>query len=394
MPWRRVSEMDQRLDLVTLMQQQGGPTVKELARRFGVSRKTAYKWLARSRQARQQASVSWALARSGAQNQQQPEVLTDRSRRPAHSPGQCPAATQERIVELRRSHPAWGARKLRQYLIDQQQLVAVPAASTVGRILKRCGLIDEQAWRQHTAFVRFEYPEPNDLWQMDFKGPFATVRQGKCNPLCVLDDHSRYALGVRACGNQEMATVQAELTRLFRTYGLPGGILADNGSSWSKQSKLCVWLMRLGLRVLHGRPAHPQTQGKLERFNRTLAAEGIGVLSFPDLEDCQRRFDAWREEYNHRRPHEALAMAVPASRYRASPRSFPEVLPAIEYGPGDQVLTVNGTGQIGYRGRRWMIGQAYCGLPVGVRPTLTDGLLNVYFCQQKVAEIDLREPGQ
>ncbi len=375
MPWRKVSVMGQRLELAELMQAEDGPGMGELARRFGVSRKTAYKWLARYRAGERE--------------------FLDRSRRPGSSPGRCGGEIEERVVRLRGEHPAWGAKKLRQYLIDQEQLTDVPAASTVGKILKRRGLISRDAWREHTAYQRFEYPQPNDLWQMDFKGYFATVREGKCNPLCVVDDHSRYALGVRACGDQEMGTVQAELTGLFRKYGLPSGMLADNGSAWSKQSKLSVWLMRLGLRVLHGRVAHPQTQGKLERFNRTLKAEGIGCLTFESLAACQTRFDVWREQYNHRRPHEALAMKTPVSRYRASARSFPEVLPAIEYGPGDEVMLVHrNTGEISYDNRRWHVGAAYCGLPVGVRGTMVDGVKHVYFCQQKVAEIDLREQGK
>ncbi len=352
-----------------------------MCRRFGVSRKTAYKWLARSRAGVGAQGGTVAVATTWA---------ADRSRRPGRSPRKCRQDVEGRIVALRREHPAWGARKLRQYLIDQEGMQAVPAASTIGEVLGRNGLIAQDAWKKHTAYQRFEYPEPNDLWQMDFKGHFATARQGKCHPLCVVDDHSRYALGVRACANEEMGTVREQLTALFRRYGLPGAMLADNGSAWSRQSKLAVWLMRLGLRVLHGRPAHPQTQGKLERFNRTLKAEAIGCLSFTDLTACQERFDVWRQEYNHRRPHEALSMNTPISRYRPSERPFPEVLPAIEYGPGDEVLSVNATGTIGYAGRRWTIGQAFCGLPVGLRPTLVDGIKAVYFCQQKVAEIDLR----
>jgi hypothetical protein len=184
--------------------------------------------------------------------------------------------------------------------------------------------------------------------------------------------------------------VRGQLTALFRAYGLPAGIPADNGAARARQTQLAVWLMRLGLRLVHGRPGHPQTQGKMERFNRTLKAEAIGCLSFADLPACQERFDRWREEYNHRRPHEALGLATPASRYAPSARPFPEVLPPIEYAPGDHVVTVNGAGTIGCRGRRWTVGQAYRGLPVAVRPTLQDHVRGVYLCQQRVAEIDLR----
>ena len=383
MPWKEASIMSQRLELVMLAQA-GELPLKELCRRFKVSRKTAYKWIRRHRQ--------------GGERE-----LLDRSRRPLHSPARCDSGVEQCIMKLRQTHPAWGPRKLRRRLEEQSRssstakLVHVPAASTISRILKRNGLIHDAAWQQHTAYQRFEYPKPNDLWQMDFKGHFALVAAskntglGRCHPLCVLDDHSRYALGIRACNNEESGTVQTQLSELFRCYGLPAGMLMDNGSAWSKQTKLAIWLMRLGIRVLHGRIGHPQTQGKLERFNRTLKAEAIGCLSFATLTHAQKRFDDWRDVYNLQRPHEALDLATPASRYQPSLRPFPEQLPQIEYGPADKVHTVNGTGQIFHAKRRWMIGQAFVGLPVAVRPTLIHDLLAVYFCHQKVAEINLQK---
>lgn len=379
MPWKEVSAMSQRDELVELARQPG-VNLTALCRRFCVSRKTAYKWIDRA-------------------EREPAAALLDRSRRPHHSPGRCGDGLEQQVVQLRREHPAWGARKIRQLLPEKpsaagvSSATSVPAVSTVHRILVRQGLIDDPAWRKHTAFLRFEYPGPNDLWQADFKGHFGGLLrepQLRCHPLCVLDDHSRYALGICACADEEGLTVQGHLTTLFRRFGLPAGMLMDNGSCWARQTKLSVWLMRLGVRVLHGRVRHPQTQGKLERFNRTLKAEAIGCDVFADLPDCQRRFDQWRDVYNLRRPHEALGLATPASRYRPSGRCFPEVLPEITYGPADAVRVVNGTGFIAYQSRRWMIGQAYVGLPVGVRPTLDDGVSDVYFCQQKVAQIRLR----
>jgi transposase InsO family protein len=371
MPWKAMSIMSQRIELISLAGH-AKANLGELARRFGVSRKTLYKWLDRHRA-------------GGA------EALADRSRRPTHSPAQCSPEVEKRVTEAREKHPAWGARKLRRWLLDQGHLdlASVPAASTVHRILVRRGFIDDQAWRKHTAYLRFEYPEPNDLWQMDFKGHFP-LRQGRCHPLCVLDDHSRYALVVRACGQETAAQIREALTQAFRRYGMPAGMLMDNGSPWAGHSKLTLWMMRLGVRVLHGRPAHPQTQGKLERFNRTLQAEAIGTQVFADLAACQSCLDPWRDLYNFQRPHEALGMATPATRYQHSPRSFPEVLPPIEYGPADKVLSVHAsTGCIPFQGRRWPVGTAFGGLPVGVRPTGRDGVYDVYFCHQRVAKIDL-----
>jgi transposase InsO family protein len=261
-------------------------------------------------------------------------------------------------------------------------------------ILQRHGQIAPEAAPQHTAWQRFEHDAPNRLWQMDFKGHFALLA-GRCHPLTVLDDHSRFAVGLQACGDQTGQTVQARLTACLRRYGLPEAILVDNGPPWGSDAEhphtpLTAWLIRLGVRILHTRPYHPQTQGKDERFHRTLKAEVLGTRVLRDLAHCQREFDRWREVYNLQRPHEALAMAVPASRYRVSPRAFPEVLPPIEYGPADLVRKVAEGGELSYRSRPFRVGKAFCGYPVALRPTLVDGVLDVFFCHQRVAQVNLR----
>ena len=152
---------------------------------------------------------------------------------------------------------------------------------------------------------------------------------------------------------------------------------------------LLLLLLLLGVRVAHGRPRHPQTQGKDERFNRTVGAEAIGTRAFRDLADARRRFDEWRGVYNLQRPHEALGLAVPAKRYQPSPRTFPEALPAPRYGPGDQVRKVQQGGLVSYRGREFRVGPAFTGHPVALRPADADGLVAVFFCHQRVANIDL-----
>lgn len=371
MPWKEVSIMSQREELIVLARSPGA-NLSQLCRRFGVSRKTLYKWL-------------------GRYQPQNPSSLADRSRRPHRCAGQTPPPIQRQIVALRQEHPAWGARKIRSCLL-QEHLPGVPCPSVVHQVLAGHGLIDSEAWRQRTALLRFEYPHPNDLWQMDYKGHFA-LASGRCHPLCVLDDHSRYCLGLWACADEKGLTVQGHLTEMFRRYGLPLGMLMDNGSPWGQGlTSLSVWLMRLGIRVLHGRASHPQTQGKLERFNRTLAVEGLGGRAWADLVACQGRLDQWREVYNLRRPHEALAMHPPASRYRPSPRAFPETLEPIEYSPGDLVLRVGQSGTIRFQGRSVPVGSALAGLPVGVRAGLEEGVYEVYFCRQRIARIG--RPGQ
>lgn len=297
-------------------------------------------------------------------------------------------------MQLRRGRH-WGGRKIRQRLqtLGHQH---VPAASTISGILRQEGLIDQQGSFQRRPIQRFERAHPNELWQMDFKGHFA-IATGRCHALTVLDDHSRYSMALRACSNERGTTVQQELTYTFRRYGLPDQMLMDNGAPWGSSAQhtltpLTVWLMRLGIRIAHARAFHPQTQGKEERFHRSLDVEVIQRRWFRDLAQCQRHFDHWRDIYNLERPHEALNMQVPAQRYRPSPRSFPEYLPPIEYGPGDHVRKVFEHGEISFKGRFYRVGRALEGYPVALRPTTSAALWHVFFCTQRVAVIDLRRP--
>jgi len=176
-----------------------------------------------------------------------------------------------------RCAPRLGGRKIRRRLQDLRHQ-AVPSASTITAILHRNGRIEGAASAGHKPFERFERVAPNELWQMDYKGHFATAA-GRCHPLTVVDDHSRYAVGLRACSDERAGTVRAELTAIFRCYGLPERMLMDNGSPWGssdgehRHTGLSLWLLELGVAVSHGRPHHPQTQGKDERFHRTLMAE-------------------------------------------------------------------------------------------------------------------------
>jgi transposase InsO family protein len=376
MPWKDVSLMSSRLEFVSLACSEGA-NVRELCRRYQISPKTAYKWINRHR--------------AGA-----PGALVDRPRRPAFSPARCANTIEAEVLQLRDKHPSWGGRKLRARLIALEHS-DVPAASTITEMLRRNGRLASVT--APAAFVRFERDAPNQLWQMDFKGHFAT-NSGRCHPLTVLDDHSRFALGLIACENEQDGTVCGHLTALFRRYGLPEQILCDNGPPWGtagsqqRYSGLGVWLLRLGVRVSHGRALHPQTQGKEERFHRTLKAEVIQGRMFENLIICQRRFDPWREVYNHERPHEALGLAVPASRYRLSSRPFPETLPVWEYGPTDTVRKVSCDGTISFKGRPFDLGKAFRGEHVAVRPTVEDGLFGIYFGVHKVAQADLRVQNQ
>ena len=268
MPWRVSSTMSARHEFV-LLASQPKANMRALCRQFGISSATAYKWHNRF------------------QHEGVPG-LAERSRRPHDSPGKTALPIEDAVLEMRRKHPAWGGRKLQQRLRDlgHQQ---VPSASTITAILKRNQMIDPAEAAKHQPFLRFEHDAPNDLWQMDFKGDFA-VGGGRCYPLTILDDHSRFALAVLACPQVATEITRPLLATVFRRYGLPRRITCDNGPPWgssnSKYTKLGVWLMRLGIAVSHSRPHHPQTQGKDERFHRTLQAEVLRYLQPDDLAIC------------------------------------------------------------------------------------------------------------
>jgi transposase InsO family protein len=375
MPWRELSVMAQREEFVRLATM-AGANMSELCRRFEISRDKGYKWLHRYRS-------------EGVGG------LVDRSRRPHRSPERKDAATEAAVLQIRaKSNGAWGGRKIARVLRDEGW-ADVPSPSTVTAILRRHDKLKAGTDEHPGPYQRFERPAANDLWQMDFKGHF-DLASGRCHPLTLLDDHSRYALGLEACADEREATVRGRLTAIFRRHGMPFEMLMDNGSPWGDDASqphtiLTVWLLQLGIRVTHGRPYHPQTQGKLERFHRTLKAEVLSGRSYRDLDDSQAAFDRWRPVYNYERPHDALGLGTPGERYRPSTRSFPEQLPAVEYGPGDSVRKVNQDGFISFRGKHRRIGKPFRGRPVALRPTADDGVFSVHFCAHQIATVHLRD---
>ena len=377
MPWKETTLMSTRLEFV-LLTQQPGANIAALCRNFGISRKTAYKWLERHR----------GQGNSG---------LQDRSRRPHASPASTHATLEAAILALNAEHPYWGARKLRTLLLCEAK---PPHHSTIDAVLRRHGrtILGAPVRQEEVAPSRFEHAAPNLLWQMDFKGHFALTdaRAGRCHPLTILDDHSRYNLCLSACGNEQRSTVQTALQATFERYGLPERMTADNGAPWGTSgraglSQLAVWLIRLGIRVGHSRPHHPQTQGKDERFHRTLKLELLQRNGFESLDACQFAFDRWRERYNTVRPHEALQQQTPISRYRASGRAFPSALPPIEYPSGDTVRKVSDKGEISFQNRRYFIGEGLRTQLVAIKPTTIDDVYEVFFCHKEIRRINLRD---
>ena len=370
MPWSQVTVKDQREEFVRLARQPDA-NISELCRRYEISRKTGYKWIGREDQG-------------------------DRSRRPLSSPTRSSEALEAQVLAVRRNNPAWGGRKIAWVLHRDQQVEVNP--STVTFILHRHGLIEPAASAAATAWKRFEHERPNSMWQMDFKGHFATDTQ-RCHALTVLDDHSRFNVVLKALGDERRGSVQQALQAAFERYGLPERINADNGPPWGTAglgvtSTLGVWLIRLGIRLSHSRPAHPQTNGKDERFHRTMQAEVLRYRRFRDLDDAQNHFQHWRHKYNHYRPHDSLDMQTPASRYTASVRSMPSQLPAVEYGPDDVVRRVQSGGWISFKGRDIHLCKALRGHPVALRPRAdADGVFDVYFCHQRLDTIELSQVG-
>jgi transposase InsO family protein len=370
MPWKESSAMSERVEFVEEALKENA-NIRALCREYGITPRTGYKWIQRYKE----------QGESG---------LYERRRRPNHSPQKSSRLVEEAVLRVRSTHPTWGGRKIR-WQLAQAGMPAVPAASTITAILHRHDKIPLAESEKHWAIQRFEMEHPNQLWQMDFKGHFEMVNGSRCHPLTVLDDHSRFLVGLKACPAERSKAVKLRLESIFEEYGLPERMLMDNGSVWQGfHTGLTFWLIRLGIQVVHGRPYHPQTQGKDERLHRTLNEELLREQQFFNLKECQEKFDAWRTLYNHERPHQALGMQPPATRYQPSLRLFTGHFPLIEYEPGDILRQTDIYGRIQFQTRRFHVGKAFRRSQVALRPTAMEGIFDVFFYKQKIAQISRR----
>ena len=376
MSWKESDCVSERLEFVSLASVDGA-NMSALCERFGIARKTGYKWLNRWK----------SEGKAG---------LEDRSRRPSNSPLQTSSSIEDEVVRLRKSHPRWGGRKLRKRL-EGLGHKDVPSASSITRILHRHDLICSLESQKRVAWKSFERDLPNDLWQIDFKGDFEMSCGSRCFPLTILDDHSRYSLGIIACANQRRATVKDHFRSVFQNYGIPRAIYVDNGNPWgnsngrTRHSQLSAWLMRQDIKVIHGQPHHPQGRGKIERFHRTLKLEVLQDRRLSDLVDAQSAFDPWRSIYNHERPHESLDLAVPASRYQISDRSFVEVTKAFEYNDDFKVRKLDKeTRTFHFKNKRYRFSEAFVGQRIGLRETEKDGVWDICYCRFRIAQLDER----
>lgn len=371
MPWGDKTVENLREDFVNEVKR-GYQTKSGLCAKYGISRVTGDKWLKRFEKG---------------------EGLSNHSRAPFKTPLKTETMTEAKIIQVRQAHPVWGARKIIRYLQDAG-VTGLPSPSTVCDILKRNGLVTKEASQAATPYRRFERERPNELWQADFKGYILMENGCRCHPLTVLDDHSRYSLCVDAKDNERYDGVVLSFKRLFEEYGLPDSLLCDNGNPWGTSqsvgyTRFEVWLMQHDVLTIHGRPGHPQTQGKEERFHRTLKAEALKNVTITDLAHAQDAFDCFRRCYNSIRPHGALNLDTPSSRYAPSQRRMNDVVRDFDYPHNYKVLKVKSSGYITLRSQGYFLSEAFSGLVIAMRESSLAGCVNLYYRNFRIARINI-----
>lgn len=371
MPWEDKTVEKNRTEFV-LEAIEKEKNFSQLCREYGITRRIGYKWVERFK--------------SG-------EGLGDKSHARFKTPNKTATIKEELILQAREMHQEWGARKLKRYLEDKghQEL---PATSTISDILKRNNCIKPEESIKHKAYIRFEREKANELWQTDFKGDFLMQNNKRCYPLTVLDDHSRYSLCIEAKSNQQGIGVMESFKRLFKEYGMPNAILSDNGAPWGNSrngyTQFELWLMQLNILPIHGRPMHPQTQGKEERFHRTLKYEILKRNAYRDMENAQESFDNWRYEYNNERPHEALKLDVPARHYKESELKMPEEIKEPEYNEGCRIKKVTNKGVVNINKHKYFISEIFTGKYLELLSSEED-TLKLCYGDFVISTIDLSE---
>ena len=366
MAWGMVRVEERRMEFV-VEASRGEWSLRELCEKYEISRPTGYVWLRRYQ--------AGGIA-----------AMQEKSRRPRRNPAKTADAIEERVVELRQKRPDWGARKL--HVLLGREGIELPVI-TVHRILLRHGLVRVED-RHRAATKRFERSAPNELWQMDFKSPVGW--NASVGPLSLLDDHSRYAIALKGTWTTGAEAVKQGLIEAFEASGMPEALLMDHGTPWWNMKSaagwtwLTVWLMKLGIRLHLSGYRHPETQGKVERFHRSLerAARRRG---YPSADRRQVWLDAFRQEYNHERPHEALGMKTPAQVWRPSGRHYRATPVEWEYETGVEVKRLTARGRLNFQGRSWEISRALAGERVAL--VRIEQRVLVYYCRSVVRELDL-----
>lgn len=374
MPWRETHVAEQRILLIA-EHRRGVRTVSELAVHFGVSRKTVYKWLRRF---------------------DEDGELGELSRRPKSSPSKLSGSMVELLVCARRAHPTWGPRKLLGFLSRQSEHSGIewPAASTVGELLKRQGLVSPRHRRRRLAGERracVTAEAPNDSWSIDLKGHFRLGDGTRCDPLTITDNFSRFLVRCVAVDEPKLVFIQPVIESAFREHGLPASMRSDNGPPFGSSgiggiSRLAVWLLKLGIRPDFITPGKPQQNGRHERMHRTLKAETCRPAR-KNQPTQQSAFDAFVDEYNNIRPHEALGNDTPSSMHRRSPREMPTVPSSPSYPTAFAVRMVKGDGDIKWRGVRLYLSEVLAHEPVGLQE-IGDDIWLVHFGMMPLVVLD------
>jgi putative transposase len=361
MPWKETGPMDERLRFIAAVSAVGAGRMTETCRLFGISRKSGYKWLERYKVGG-------------------PAALEDRSRAPKTSPWALDGEVSALVVAARNAHPTWGPRKLLDWLRPRQPKLRLPAASSVGDLLKRKGLVKPRKRRMRTEHPKrplVHVRKPNDLWSIDFKGHFLMGNGCRCGPLTVTDSLSRCLLCCRAMPEHPRTEdVQPVFERICREFGLPTALRSDNGPPFASHglarlSRLSVWWMRLGIALERIEPGRPDQNGRHERMHRTLKEEATIPPSYDERRQ-QLRFDSFQKEFNSERPHEALQGRTPSSIYRPSVRPYPDKLPKIEYPGHYTVRMVRSDGTFQWKGVHVYCNEALYGEPVGLEEIADD----------------------
>lgn len=367
MPWmeRRV-EMLREQFVIRCMQEDRN--ISALCREYGISRKTGYKWIERY---------------------QESGCLEDKSRIPKRMPSKTDERIENLVIETRQERPGWGARKIHAYLSQKGQ--EVPCVRTINNILKRNGLISPEASQARHPFKRFEREHCNDLWQADFKGDILMADGNKCYPLGIIDDHSRYALLIKPKHNQK--GVLQNFIQTFQNYGLPQSILTDNGATFAGfkggYTHFERALLDQDILPIHGRVYHPQTQGKIERFHRSMSDELLRFHPLQDFSDAVEALEKWRNLYNRERPHEALGDRCPAQIYTPSQRAYQVKVMPYEYSSRYKKYRINNWGYLRFASYQIYISETFSDTYVQLRPYDGEDLALVCYRNFVIAKIDL-----
>jgi transposase InsO family protein len=378
MPWRETSPVEERERFIKDLRH-GLFTMPELCQRYGISRKTGYKWAGRYEER------GW-------------DGLVDRSRAPKTCPHRIDALVGRMICDVRRKHPSWGPFKILQYLEPRYPEIEWPAISTMGDLLIRRGLVKKRRRRRkhpHPGTVPGVTEYPNDIWTADFKGQFKLGAGVYCFPLTIADQHTRYLLSCWGLLDTKTVGARRVFERMFYEYGIPKAIRTDNGVPFATSavhglSSLNVWWLRLGIEHQRIRPASPQENGRHERMHRTLKAETTRPPK-ATLSAQQRAFDRFREIYNEERPHQALNGQTPASQYRPSNREYNgSRLPPFEY-PGHYIIKrITNAGTLKLQGKLLYLSTALRQQLVGLEE-VDDGVWSIWFCRHEVARVSERD---